>query len=612
MTPITLLKSPLKDITKLNELRKEINIEKKAFDLGEITEEVYNKRKRLNRTNMATVGLPLATSGIMILLFGSSECYDAFQSGIPLTELIGNNLDFISEVATKSFENNPLENTSFINELMNSNYDTVKDYVSYLGTGIKSLFSSLSEHYLNSAYLLATAGAYGVAKAAVKALGFVSGATKEMEKYRSYDHEQTKMNILRKHFHDPVFDNLNNEELFSMSLSFNEVLHANYKNKKKILKATIKGLDKLDHILRIGRKALNKSNNDQNQLMTSVFNFLEKDINEEKLNKSLMKYGISGDEFKAVAATEDGLLSANIKYDYIFGLNKRAIISAYNRKMKDDMLLSFSLRLESYTRGETSMSDSDFEEDINKFDKFIQLYSKENKILKREKLPEDLRVVNKIIKMIKRKQPQTESEVKSFKENANYIDFLRKHASHMIEDRGEKQVFLNNYSFITYYEAERERLAKLDVVNVRLKENTDAMCRNSNLRNRAEFAKKQAKTLELQEKAIELDDIFFDNNSLIGEKKSTPVENIFKPETEKISTVFKDKKIGYEVAVRNFLTEKEQLMLLKGDALKEKGIDLKDAEKALRLDGMLDVNKKDESELLDRSEFKRMKKRFKR
>lgn len=606
MTPFTLLKAPIKDVTKLNDLRRELNLERKALESGEITEELFKKRKKVNRTKMATVGLPLATASLMILMFGSTECYEAFKSGVPATDFIGNNMDLISELASKSFEKNPLEETSLINELSNSNFDLVKDYVSYIAGGIKGFVSGLAEHYLNSAYLLTTAAAYGVATGAVKALGFVSGMTKDIEKHRLYSYEDTKLNILRKHFHDPVFDNLNNEELFSMSLSFNEILHANSRKKKKVLRKGMSLLDNMDNMFKIGRKALNKSNNNKSHLMENVFSFLEKDIVKEDLNSSLNKYGITRDEFKAVA-DKDGALTEDHKNDYLYGLNKRAILAAYDRKLKDDMILSFSIRLESYVRKEVDMNDEDMDKDLDKFKKYIQYYSKENKILKREKLPEDLRVIDKMLKLMGTKKDHDRQEINRYPENSNYIDFLKKHASHLVEDRGDKKVFLNNYSFVSYYEAERERLAKLDVVNVRLKENLDSMYRNSETRNRSDFNKKQEKILKLQEDAMDLNDIFYNQDSLIAENKTEKVEDIFKPEVEKVSTVYNDETVGYEVAVRNFLTERENLSLLGGDACKEKGLDLLNAERAVSIDTKLSTS----DEKVSRREFKRNKKRFK-
>jgi hypothetical protein len=605
MNPITFLKAPIQDFSSYMDIRREMQVDKKALESGEITEQVFKKRKRNNSTKAAIVMTPICTVAAVIVLCTSETVYNSYQGGIPLSELLGTNIDIISEIASNSFQNNPLGESNVLKELSAMNFEKVGEYISYLTTGLKDFFMNMSSQYLNSSYLIATAGAYGLSNGLVKALGFVAGATKGIDNHRLYDQEEMKLNILRKHYQDPIFDTLNNEELFAMSLAFNEVLHQNYKGKKKIFRKMINGLDLCDRVTKLTRRALNKSNNDKDKLMSNVFDYIEQDIDKENIDNSLKKYGISKTEFKAIA-DQNGVLSDNLKYDYLFGLNKRAMLAAYKRKLKDDMLLTFALKLESYTRGEVSGTDPKFKSHLDNFGKFIQMYSNENKILKREKLPEDLRIVAKIIKIINRNQEVGLKSLKNFPENNNYIDFLAKHAPHMIEKRGENSFFLNNYSFITYYEAERERFAKLDVVKQRLTENRDSMSRNSNSRNRSDYNKKKERSAKLEEDLIDLDDIFFDKHSLRGEErtKEKNVENIFKPEIEKISTVFPDKKIGYEVAIRNYITKKEADKLIGKEAMREKGIEMEHAERAAKIQKEIQSKERAEESFKNRKAFK--------
>lgn len=600
MNPLHIIKYPIDDITRCNLILKEMALDKKAFKAGEINSAVLEKRKSINLIKFCTISSPIILTTLTISLFGAYECYEAYQSGIPFNEFFGSGFKILREITDHNFKTE--KNYNFIESLSAGNPEELKNYISYISNGSFGFIKDLGEKFINHLFILSAAAVYGVSNMAMKSLGFLTGETSIMHKYKMSTQENFKLNILRDNFQDPVFDNLNNEELFSMTLTFNEILNNNYQNKKKLLKPAILAIDKITVLLKPLRKAFNKSTNDKKRLMSNVFEYLDSDIDKDNIANTLKKYGITTTEFNSIA-DRGGVLTENEKYQYLSGLNKRALVSAYRRKTKDDAMLAFSLTLEDYIIDKKEVEKSD---KMTGFENFLKMYTRENRILKREKLPEDLRVMLKIVNGIKSKKGGKIREIIRFKENGNYIDFLRKHSPHLIEDTGEKKVFLNNYSFISYYEAEKERLAKLDVVNQRIYENTHALYRNSKSNNAVDYRKKENRLVELTKEAVKLHDIFFDNNALIAKEFDSEVSDIFKPEITRVSSIYNDSKNGYEITVKNFSTIKEEELLMSGEALKERGIDIKELE---RLRKKLDLNTTNKD--VGRKIFKNKGRRFK-
>lgn len=606
MNPVKILKAPVEDISKLKEIFDDMKKDKVAFKANEINSAILEKRKKANLIKFSTVGAPLAFTAMTITIFGSAELYHAYKMGIPFNEYFGSGLEVLNQIVANNYSS---ENMNFLDALSSGSVTEIKNYLSYVVDGTMGFLKDTGMHLLNQTLLITSAAAYGVTNAGMKAMGFFIGEADMLTKYRMNDQEELKLKILRNHFHDPIFDNLNNEEIFAMSLTFNEVIRKNQNNKKKILKPVIKAIDKFTFLLRPLRMAFNKSTNDKDSLMSNVFDYLESDIVEDNLSNSLKKYKITNTEFNSIAS-RDGVLTENEKQNYLSTLNKRAMVSSYKQKTQDDMMLAFALRLEEYSLGEVELKDPKFQEDLRGFENFIKLYSKENRMLEREKLPEELRIVGKITKMLKRGKEEQLNQIKTFKENYNYIDFLKKHCPHLVEKKEEGKYILNNYSFISYYEAERERFARRDVVKQRLYENTKSLYRHSKTKNVFDYKKKEETIEDLTKELAKLDSVFFDNESLIAREFDYEVEDILKPELSKISSIYNDHKIDYQVIVRNVYTEKEKEFLLGKKALQEKGMTLENAKRAknLRLD--IDKPTKSFNEEISRKSFKIREKKY--
>lgn len=611
MNPIHILKAPIEDISNCKNIIEDMKKDKKAFESNEINSAILESRKQANLIKFCTVSAPLVLTTLTVSLFGSLELYEAYKSDTPFNEYFGTGFEKIKEMADRNFENDG--SNSLIEALSSKDPEDVKEYFDYLTTGIWGFLKEGVDHFLNNIFLLSAAAIYGVTNAGMKALGFLTGETNLLTKYRMNKQEEAKLSILRKYHHDPVFDNLNNEELFAMSLTFNEIIKKNYNNKKKILKPVIKAIDRFTLILKPLRMAFNKSTNDKKALMTNVFDYLDSDMDYQDLASSLKKYNISNNEFNSMA-DRNGILTEDEKFQYLSKLNKRAMISAYRRKTKDDMILSFSLVLESFVKKEVDLDDKEFENNLDSFMDFVKMYTKENRILQREKLPEELRIMLKITKSLRSKKQEGIREIMSFKENYSYIDFLKKHAKHLVEEKGinseERKVFLNNYSFVSYYEAERKRIAKLDLINEKIYENTKSLYRHSSTRNRFDYKKKELMIEKLTKDAIKHHDIFFDNNSLLAEDFKEEIEDIFKPEITKISSIYKDEKINCKVIVRNLLTFKEKEFLIGRKALKEKGVCIENAKRVRDIRTEIDSSTKKYNKNISRTSFKVRDKKF--
>ena len=97
---------------------------------------------------------------------------------------------------------------------------------------------------------------------------------------------------------------------------------------------------------------------------------------------------------------------------------------------------------------------------------------------------------------------------------------------------------------------------------------------------------------------------------MIAREFDYKVEDILKPELSKISSIYNDHKIDYQVIVRNIYTEKEKKFLLGKKALQEKGMTLENAKRAknLRLD--IDKPTKSFNEEISRKSFKNREKKY--
>ncbi len=618
MNIVNVLKHPLTDISSCVNIYKEIKADRISFEKKEFNLATLENRNKANKIKLTTHAAPLASAGMMLLAFGSMDVWESYQSGKPFIDAMGGSisdlLTSMSDMATNSFSENPLSGKNFMDELMSQPADLIKDYSKYVAEGVATLFSTLIERSINTALILSTMGVYAAAKAATKALGFVSGEAADLSKVRFYESEDFKLKILRKHHQDSVFDNLNDEELFAMSYSFNEVLSKNNQGQRKVMRFMLEKIETFDFAIKTFRKAFNSSHNETPKLMTQVFKFLEDDI-EPSLSSTFKRYGVDEIEFNTVSSNKYGHLSLPKdveKKAYIFNVNKRAIMAAYKRKLRDDMLLAYSLRLEGLTTGSVNINDKELLSDFGNFVKFIELYEHGDKIFEGSKLDPALKTMKKQASVIIGQTPSALSYIMKDKNNKNYINFLEANAPHLVERKNENKVYLNNFSFISYFEAERERYARRDALEERLRESLVSMSEKSNLNNNIDYKKQQGKVVKIQEELISLSSVFFKQDSIVGKKNKDMFSSIMNIEKSKISSIYNDKEIGVEVSVRNFLTSKEKELLLRGDALKERGMNEETARRIAKVRIDIDSKTKDYNDAISRRSFKERSKRFRK
>lgn len=616
MNIINVLKHPITDITNCVDIYKEMKADRISFEKQEFNLANLEKRNRSNKVKLATHAAPLASAGMLLLAFGSAEVWDAYQSGQPFIEAMGGSItnvfERMSTFATNSFDTNPFEGKNVIEEIAAQPSEVLKNYTKYVFDGVSNLFAAIVEKSINTALIISTMGVYAAAKGATKALGLVSGEAADLSKVRFYESENLKMKLLRKYHQDPVFDSLNDEELFAMSYSFNEVLSKNNQGKKKVMRFMLEKIETFDFAIRIFRKAFNSSHNETPRLMTQVFKFLEEDIDPE-LSKTFKKYGVKRKEFNTVASNKYGHLSLPKdveKKAYIFNVNKRAIMAAYKRKLRDDMLLAYSLRLETLTSGETKINDKELISDFSGFSEFIQLYEHGDKIFEGSRLDPALKTMKRQVSAIIGQAPSAIREIIKDKNNSNYIDFLAKNAPHLVERKDDGGVYLNNYSFMSYFEAERERYARRDALEERLKESLVSMAGKSNTKNHVDYRIQGEKTLKIQEELISLSSVFFKQDSIVGIKNKDVFKQIMKTDDGSISSIYNDKEIDYEVSVRNFTTEKEASKLLKGEALSERGLDENTARRIAYVRECIDSKTRDDNPSQNRRTFKQKARKF--
>lgn len=617
MNIINVLKYPVTDVGNCIDIYKDIKADRISFEKKEFNASTLEKRKRANQIKLATHAAPLASAGMLMLAFGCIELYEAYEAGQPFLEAMGGTLesawDKMSKLADESFTGSPLaDNKDFLTELAQRPFEVVSGYAKYIASGVMNFVSGLAEKSINTALLVSTMGIYAATRAGIKAMSIVSGEAEDLSKARFYESEDLKMKILRKHHHDPVFDNLNDEELFAMSYSFNEVLSRNNKGKKKVMRFMLEKIELFDFIVKPFRKAFNSSNNDSPKLMTQVFKFLEDDIALAP-EDSFKKYGVSKVEFNTVASSKYGHLNLPKevqKKEYIFNVNKRAIMAAYKRKLRDDMLLAYSLKLETLAKGNVSATDKDVLEKFSGFVQFIELYEHGDKIFEGSKLDPALKSMKKQAIGVLNQDPNILRSIANTEVNKSYIDFLAENTSHLVEKKEDGQVYLNNYSFISYFEAERERYARKDALEERMKESLVAMAEKSNVNNNLDYKIHAKKLEEIQEELISLSSVFFKEESIIGRKKKDVYASVMKTGKGKISSIYKDHEAGYEVSVRNFLSDKEKESLIRGEALKEKGVTESTARRIAVLREDIDSKTKDYSPSISRRSFKDRSKKF--
>lgn len=600
MSFIKIIKAPIEDIKHFSDVVNDIKADHAAFERGDLNKLSFNRKKQENKLNLTKAGFPLLISAILAGTFGVTEVFESFNSGVPFSELLSSNLDFISNSYNQAFPDNDL-----LSKLNVSSMDTIKDYVDYIVSGTKDFFSKIGSEYVNPHYLLAVTSVYATSKAIMKSFDLLSGYTPNMIKYRDYETENLKLNILRKHYQDPVFDNLNNEEMFAMMISFNDLIHQNKLGKKNAVSKAIRFIDKTFNVLlKPFRKTINSSTNDKNHLINNVFDYLENDIDPDNLQHTYKKYGIESRNLKILAANDSGVNDKDI-YNYIFKTNKKAMVNAYKRKLKDDTMLSFAITLENFVKGNIQMDDN-FKSQLEDFKTFISGYKKNKKHLGRLSIPNDLKEMNNIIETLCKNNEASITSIKRTEKFKDYTNFIKQNAPHLIEEVDDYNININNYSFLTYYEAEKERIVKHDYYSTKLLEHEEALSIADESRNLGEYEKQLEKIKIIKEKKSQYEDIFAKERISNNFKKG---DDILKADKKTISSIYKDNEINKKVHVVNFLKNKEDV-LNEGRSVKEKGVCLEDALRAAEYKLSADLRASDYNPDISRLDFKNQEKKF--
>lgn len=608
MSNISFIKKPITDIKKCTEAVTEMGELKKSYLKGDLTHLSYQRKIKDNKIKFARSSLPLATTAVIAATLGCMEVYEGFQSGIDFSDVIVGQFGTVSEFFNNAFDGDGKPVIDSLNELDSK---TVSEYCSYVVKGTGEFLKNIKEQYINTSYILGLASVYGAMNAIASGIDFLAGDSKNLHKLRDYDTENKKLNILRKHYHDPVFDSLNNEEMYSMMVSFNKTLHNYHIGKKTAVKKVIGFFDKIGSTLITPfRKVFNTSTNEKSQMINSVYDYIENDINFENPELTYKKYGLHKADFKIVASRDGGITKKDMM-NYIFKTNNNAMINAYKMKLKDDTILAFSLKLEEIARS-PEVTDEHVK-DMVSFKSFISGYEKNKSHLKGLKLPNDLKEMSDIVQKFFKNTDHSLHLITKDPRHQDYTQFLERNAPHLVSRSEDgSRVEINNYSFLSYFEGEKERLVKSDLIQSKILEYEEAKLGASEVMNRQRYRKMEEKIATLEEEAIKYRHLF-GKKSIESE---TPPEDLMPKELTKISSSYIDPSLSDDHSVESFVVNhmlNDEHKLLAGAGLKEKGLDPRDAERARLYADLADYDPSKESTRSiseSRMDFKKNGKRY--
>jgi len=574
MSSLSFIKKPVTDIRKCVESIKDMNEVKKSYEEGDLTVLSYERKIKDNKIIFVKNAIPLATTAVVAALLGSAELYEGFQNGTQFADVISSQFGNVSNLFSTSFTES---SKPVLDSLSQLDANSVSEYCSYIGKGTVDFLSKMKDQYVNTSYVLGLVSVYGSMHALTGGIDFLAGDTKDMHKLRDMDTENMKLNILRKHYHDPVFDSLNNEEMYSMMVTFNKTLHKYHLGKKKVIKNILGFIDKVgSSLITPFRKVFNSSTNDKSQMINSVYNYIENDIDFKSPESTYQRYGVQREDFKILAAKECGLTKKDM-INYIFKTNNKAMVNAYKIKLKDDTMLAFSLKLEEIAHA-PSITPKHVNE-MRKFKTFISGYERNKTHLRGLKLPTDLKEMNDIISYFDKNTVHSLQRITLDKRHKNYTNFLERNAPHLIERSDDKKkVNINNYSFLSYFEAEKERIVKHSLIKFKIEEYTEAKQMASEAMDRIRYNQLDLKIKGFEKDLIQYNRIF-ERKSLENSEVKTSMHGVNK----KISSAYRDPSLSDDSSVESYVVNhmlSNEKDLLSGAGLDERGLDLNDVEKA--------------------------------
>lgn len=554
--------SPVTDIKKVFESFTELKEDKQSFNSGDISLLAYDKKKKEHILNITKNAAPLAITCLSIALLSSLKVHDIYQNGsnlqeyfshlfIPMSDPLKELTNSIKDFDSKQF---------FSNDIL----EYSKNYLTDVTTSVFDFCKNFYKHNINTKMILSTISSYALLRGAVKTLDYLSLSTPNLRSNRDYDTENLKIELLKKHIKDPVLHSLNNEEIYATMLTFNQSLQDFYKNKNVLLHKATRFVSSFGNVIVSKfRKTFNSSTNGKNQLINSSIDYLNKDIDIDNLSLTFKNYGISKQEFDVIASKSDRVTKIE-KIDYIFNINDKALKSAYNLKLKDDAMLSFSLTLETFTNSEKDSIE--YKNSLNKlkeFNTFISGFGFNKSIFGELKTPPELRMMNQIINKISNNQETDIAQVYNNPIYKKHTLFLEENAPHLITNNNNSYE-LNNFTFLNYFEAEKERLVKTDLLNRKLEESEVILSYTSKNKEPSKYNHLIERVNEIQNEVREL-------NYLTKRNGSHPFIN--KTDT-RLSSISKNDNIKSNVSVINFLSKREEEMI-SGKGLNDLGDKIK-------------------------------------
>ena len=572
MSIVDVLKKPVVDVGDSFHIIKNLKELNKEFKQGKISELVYNKKTKTNQLKLLKSATPLMTSALIVASYGVLQ--GAFQNDIPFEANFTEGGNTLAEFIKLSFSEE--SNKQFVDGVDLTDFDSVKNYTKYISSGVSTLVAELKYEHLPVAFLASVGSLYALMNGVTGTIDFLAGTTStNLREIKNYDAEMLKLQTLRKHYHDPVFENLNNEEMFTMMVSFNNSLKKHHVNDSLFIKKAITVVDQLgDWLVKPARKMFNSSTNEKSNLTTSIFNYIERGIDFKNPSNTFKDYGISEYEFNALAAKSHGKVKKD-QLSYIFDINNKAMKTAYRTKLKDDTILSFSLSLANIVK--KGSVDEDDIDDMKKYKLFIDDFENNDILLKGQATDPDLVSMKKIIDIFtvntERIKPLLQNE-----RHKDYTNFLSKHAPHLINrSESENKIFINNYTFLNYYEAEKKRLVQHDRIKNKIDEYRI-------VKEKANEGLNLYRVKECDEKIKALEHSKLYHNNIFGKKtldlSEQPDDFIYKKDSRVSSsfidptvknTVKPNKDGGVKTFILNFLAKEEE-ELLSGQGLREKGI----------------------------------------
>lgn len=585
------------------------NEAKKSYNEGDLTKLAYERKIYDNKMKFIKSATPMATTLMVAAFMGCNEIYEGYQNGVLFTDVITSQFSNISDLFNTAFDGN---NKPLIEGLSALNTENITDYLAYVSEGTGKFLSSLKNEYVNTSYIMSLVGVYGAMNAVTGTIDFLSGDSKNMHKLRDYDTEKMKLDILRKHYHDPVFDSLNNEEMYSMMVTYNQTLRKYHTGKNKITKNIIGFIDKYgDALIKPFRKMLNHSSNNKDNMINAVYDYIENDINFDNPELTYKKYGLTNRDFKILSSVggKEGGVTKKDMLNFVFQVNNDAMVSAYKMKLKDDTMLAFSLKLEEIARA-PEVTEQHIKE-MKAFKGFLSGYEKNKSHLQGLKLPADLKEMSVIIKSFERNDEYGIKKSLMDVRHKDYTRFLERNAPHLISRSDDgKKVEINNYSFLSYFEAEKERTVKSKLIQGKIAEYTEAKQVASEQKDRARYEKCNVQLEKLEKEAIKYHHIF--GKSTI-ESENAP-DNIMPDEIKKVSSIYKDPVLSDDNSVESFVINhmlKNEDKLLVGNGMKERGVDLLDAQRAKEFNDIISFSNYEDHQTETRAEFKRHGKKYK-